>query len=76
MLDETNHIPVERTSPENRGAPILSALKKLKADESRAERIGKAAQHLVLEVLHPDNVDRSVLVTDILFLKLPMRSLV
>lgn len=58
MLDETNHIPVERTSPENRGAPILSALKKLKADESRAERIGKAAQHLVLEVLHPDNVDR------------------
>jgi len=60
MLDETNFVAVERTSLENRGEPILRALKELKADESKAERIGKAAQHLVFEVLHPDNIDRSL----------------
>jgi hypothetical protein len=60
MLDEKNFVPVERTSPQNQGKPILAALKELKADQGRAKAIGKAGQHLVMEVLHGDNIDRLV----------------
>lgn len=58
LLDESNHVPTELATKENDGLPILQALLELRADESRARAIGEAAQHLVLEVLHPANVDR------------------
>lgn len=74
MLDDTNFVAVEATSPKNRGEPILSALRELKADESKAERIGKRAQHLVFEVLHPDNIDRSFLLTEVILPRRPLCS--
>lgn len=61
MLDETNHVPVEAVTKENDGEPVLKALQDLIADDAKAQAIGKAAQHLALEVLHPDNVDRQAL---------------
>ena len=58
MLDESNHVPVEAVTPANDGEPVLDALKALMADDAKAQAIGKAGQHLAIEVLHPDNVDR------------------
>ena len=58
MLDDTNVIPVESITAENQGEPLLRAFEALHADDDRARRIGAAAQHLILDVMHQDNIDR------------------
>ena len=60
MLDESNHMPVAAVTAENDGEPVLKALAALMANDTQAQALGRAGQHLALEVLHPDNVDRSV----------------
>ena len=67
MLDErpdtANYIPVPSITPENQGEPLLRAFEALHADDDRARRIGAAAQHLILDVMHQDNIDRLALPT-------------
>ena len=61
MLDTTNHIPVASITAENQGEPLLRAFEALHADDDRARSIGAAAQHLILDVMHQDNIDRLAL---------------
>ena len=60
MLDETNHVPVVPVTAANYGEPVLTALKALIANETWAQEVAKAGQHLAQEILHPDNIDRSI----------------
>ena len=58
MLDETNHLSIQALTRENDGESLIAAVEELHRDPAKAEAIGKAAQHLGREVLHPDNIDR------------------
>ena len=58
MLDDSNHISIPLLTEKNEGAPLLSAIEDLRANPKKAEQIGRAARHLVKEVLHPDNIDK------------------
>ena len=56
MRCQSRSAPAEPVSWENWGSPVLDAMAELHKNETRARAIGAAGQHLVAEVLHPDNV--------------------
>lgn len=44
---------------DNLGGPVLAVMQRLQTNKTMAHNIGQEGRHLVVEVLHPDNLARS-----------------